>query len=84
MESELMEAGGTIDEASSHCWSGICLWGNGPQERPVNLPHAVQRSESNMDVCDGHLKAHEHMHTHVHTKQSMGSLLIDNDLLTRS
>lgn len=65
-----MEAGGTIDEASSHCWSSICLWGNGPQERPVNLPHAVQRSESNMDVCDGHLKAHEHMHTHMHTKQS--------------
>lgn len=76
-----MEAGGTIDEAGSHCWSSICLWGNGPLERPVYLPHAVQRSESNMDASDGHLKAHEHTHTHVHTKQSKYATWVARSLM---
>lgn len=49
MESELMEAGGAIDEAS---WSCICLWGNEPRERPVFLPHAAPRSESDPDALD--------------------------------
>lgn len=64
-----MEAGGTIDEASSHRWSGICLWGNGPQERPVFLPHTVQRSESNMDAFDDRVQARApaHMHRYTHT-----------------
>lgn len=52
MEGELMEAGGAIDEASWSCWSCICLWGNEPQERPVFLPHAAPRSESNTDALD--------------------------------
>lgn len=66
MESELMEAGGIV-EASFHRWSGICLWGNGPQERPVFLPHTVQRSESNMDAFDDHIQAHATTHKHRYT-----------------
>jgi len=62
MESELMEARGPTDEADSHCWISICLWGNWPQERPVYLPHTVVRSESNMDRLDDH--AHYEWNNH--------------------
>lgn len=79
MESELMEAGGTIDEASSHCWSGICLWGNRPQERPVFLPHTVQGSESSVNTLDDrgagactHTHAQVHVREHTHMQGDTG------------
>lgn len=77
MESELMEAGGTIDEAGSRGWSSICLWGNGPQERLVFLPHTVQTSESNMDALDdsgacAHTRAQVHVCSYKHTQMQRG------------
>lgn len=62
-----MEAGGTIDAAGSHPWSSIHRRGNGPQERLVFLPHAVWRSESNMDAFDDDARTHTYTHTHTLT-----------------